>query len=383
MSPVFEQVLSAFPTIVAFDFLRYLAGAGLVALVLAMLGAAAARRRIQSRRPSGADIRRELLASAGTTLIFAVNGALIMLLALSGVASITEALPGPGLLLVEVAGLIVLHDAWFYWTHRTLHHRRLFAAHRLHHLSRTPSPWAAYAFAPAEAVVQAALLTLVVLVAPLHGLAIFLFLTQMILRNALGHAGHELMPPGFTRHWLGRWFTTTVHHDLHHSEGRHNFGLYFTWWDRLMGTEHPDYHARFAAAARPWGRVPAVAAGLAVMLMLASAAPGLAAPVEGLWVTPGFGSVVEVRSAGAELDARIRWLWAPGKGALGQPLFERFGQKDGQWQGRILNPEDGRTYHATLRPEGTEWMVVKGCVGPFCREQRWRRLAPLLQALPR
>jgi sterol desaturase/sphingolipid hydroxylase (fatty acid hydroxylase superfamily) len=41
-----------------------------------------------------------------------------------------------------------------------------------------------------------------------------------------------------------------VHHDLHHSEGRHNFGLYFTWWDRMMGTEHPDYHARFETVAQ-------------------------------------------------------------------------------------------------------------------------------------
>ncbi|MBA3838282.1 MAG: sterol desaturase family protein, partial [Zymomonas sp.] len=39
----------------------------------------------------------------------------------------------------------------------------------------------------------------------------------------------------------------TTHHDLHHTEGRYNFGLYFTWWDRLMGTEHPRYHERFEA----------------------------------------------------------------------------------------------------------------------------------------
>ena len=30
----------------------------------------------------------------------------------------------------------------------------------------------------------------------------------------------------------------------------YNFGLYFTWWDRWMGTENPNYHARFAASVR-------------------------------------------------------------------------------------------------------------------------------------
>ncbi len=44
------------------------------------------------------------------------------------------------------------------------------------------------------------------------------------------------------------WLTTTTHHDLHHGGERANYGLYFTWWDRWMGTESPHYHAAFARA---------------------------------------------------------------------------------------------------------------------------------------
>jgi len=36
-------------------------------------------------------------------------------------------------------------------------------------------------------------------------------------------------------------------HDLHHEHGRYNYGLYFRWWDKLMGTEHPDYRRKFEA----------------------------------------------------------------------------------------------------------------------------------------
>ena len=36
-------------------------------------------------------------------------------------------------------------------------------------------------------------------------------------------------------------------HDLHHAALRCNYDLYFTWWDRLMGTEHPHYRERFDA----------------------------------------------------------------------------------------------------------------------------------------
>jgi sterol desaturase/sphingolipid hydroxylase (fatty acid hydroxylase superfamily) len=48
--------------------------------------------------------------------------------------------------------------------------------------------------------------------------------------------------------WFG-WITGVTHHDLHHQDARWNFGLYFTWWDRWMGTEHPEYVQRFEAAA--------------------------------------------------------------------------------------------------------------------------------------
>ena len=70
---------------------------------------------------------------------------------------------------------------------------------------------------------------------PAHESALFLFLTRMILRNAIGHSGFELLP----RRWQRLPITSVTHHDLHHSTTRWNYGLYFTWWDRLMRTEHP------------------------------------------------------------------------------------------------------------------------------------------------
>ncbi len=150
------------------------------------------------------------------------------------------------------------HDAWFYWSHRLICHRRLFRrVHRLHHKSQNPSPWAAYAFDVGEAFLNAAYLPLVLTILPASHLAAFLFMAHMILRNAIGHCGYELFPARRDGRPLIDWLTTTTHHDLHHADLRWNFGLYFTFWDRLMGTEHPDYHARFAAAAT--GQAPRLA----------------------------------------------------------------------------------------------------------------------------
>jgi lathosterol oxidase len=56
-----------------------------------------------------------------------------------------------------------------------------------------------------------------------------------------GHAGVELIPRAWLAGWWGRWLTTTLHHEMHHAYANSNYGLYFVWWDRWCGTEHPGY----------------------------------------------------------------------------------------------------------------------------------------------
>jgi Delta7-sterol 5-desaturase len=40
---------------------------------------------------------------------------------------------------------------------------------------------------------------------------------------------------------------------LHHSSFHYNYGLYFTWWDYLMGTEHPAYREKLRGSSREAG----------------------------------------------------------------------------------------------------------------------------------
>lgn len=147
--------------------------------------------------------------------------------------------------------MIVAQDAYFYWTHRAMHDRRLFRIfHRRHHRSHNPSPFTAYSFDIAEAVVQAAFVPLWMLLVPTTWPVAGLFMLHQLFRNTLGHSGYELYPAGRKGKPLVGWVTTVTHHDLHHAQAGWNYGLWFTWWDRLLGTEHPEYLARFAAAKR-------------------------------------------------------------------------------------------------------------------------------------
>ena len=235
------------------ELARYLVAAGSVSLLLWLGSAWTLPRRIQARVADWSDRRREFVNSLITVTIFGLTGIFILLMVNAGVYRVSGAAPPLWLGLGEFAAVVVAHDTYFYWMHRGLHHRRMFRrAHLEHHRSYTPTPWAAYSFAPIEGMFEAAFMPLFLLLVPMHAGVIVAFVLHQILRNVLGHMGHELAWPGFTRsRWTG-WLTTTTHHDLHHSQGNHNYGLYFTWWDRWMGTEHPRYHEAFETAALPW-----------------------------------------------------------------------------------------------------------------------------------
>lgn len=244
-------------TILTVDLLRYALTAGTVWLLVGVL----LRRRLAGRRildaaPTPGQIRREIVYSLSTVVIFAANGMMLWLLANTGHVQIDDSVATRGWAWwwASLALIVVAHDTWFYWTHRLLHHRRWFReVHGRHHASLHPTPWATYAFHPVDALVQAAFLPLFLLVVPVHGGVIAVFLGHMIVRNAIGHCSHELFPWRWTpRGWL-RWITPVTHHHFHHARNRGNYGLYFTWWDRWCGTEDTEYlrhgDVRFAGVA--------------------------------------------------------------------------------------------------------------------------------------
>ena len=205
-------------------------------------------RKVVQREPLSADIRREMAYSAITLVVFGAVGALTVALTKAGYTQMYWRIGkyGWGWLIASVVIAIFVHDAWFYWTHRLMHHRRLFRwFHRAHHLSINPSPWAAYAFDPLEAVVQALIFPIAVTMMPMHPLAFFIFMTWQIVFNVVGHTGYEIWPRWLMDSWLGKFINTPTNHAMHHETFRGNYGLYFNLWDRLMGTNHARYEARF------------------------------------------------------------------------------------------------------------------------------------------
>ncbi|TRD12630.1 sterol desaturase family protein [Erythrobacter insulae] len=252
-----DRVGEHFLKVIWFDGGRYLIAAGVLTLFLLVFKTWATNRRIQrAKKASAADYRREVLSSGRTILVFAVTTLATLVGREMGV--INFHLDNPALLTIawQFALMVLVHDAYFYWLHRGMHSKALFkTTHMHHHKSRTPTPWTAYSFASTEAFLEAAYVPLFLLITSQLGMsyagyAILFFLWHQIIRNVMAHAGSELFPAGWVDHPLTSWISTTTHHDLHHSSG-HNYGFYFTWWDKMMGTEHPRYKEEFRKNAKP------------------------------------------------------------------------------------------------------------------------------------
>lgn len=200
-------------------------------------------RKIQKRMPTLSDYGRDVLYSLISVVIFASIAVFIFVVYKEHTNMYDDISEyGWGYYAFTFVWMFFLHDTYFYWIHRLMHHPRLFKTiHLIHHKSTNPSPWTAYAFHPVEAVLEEGIVVLIAFTLPVHTTAVGLFFLFQIVYNVYAHLGYELYPKKFHKHWLGKWINTSVAHNLHHKGFDGNYGIYTLIWDRWMGTLREDY----------------------------------------------------------------------------------------------------------------------------------------------
>ncbi len=197
-----------------------------------------------SRRPSARAIRQDIQLSVHSAAVFAVATAALLKLEHLGWTRLYSQPEQFGLWYLALSYLLVLilQDSFFYATHRLCHHPALYPwMHLGHHRSGQPTPWTSFAFDLPEAILQALFLVVLVVVVPLHLITLLAVLTTMTIWAIVTHLGLSHLPEWFPHHWLGRWLIGPAHHSLHHRHSDRHFGLYFTFWDRILATEDPSY----------------------------------------------------------------------------------------------------------------------------------------------
>ena len=212
-----------------------------------------ARKLSRKEWPKRAQVLREAIFSTSTQVVFiAVDIWIAFLVPASEKNSYTDIATHGWLYYAFVLFLVfVLHDAYFYWMHRLLHHPRLYdRVHKVHHESTDPTPYSAFHFHPLEALGEAGAAVAMLAIfttMPWHiSIPVAWGFGQLAL-NVVGHLGYEVYPSWWHKVPILKLKNTAMHHYLHHQMVRGNYGLYFRWWDKMCGTEFRDFEKRYDA----------------------------------------------------------------------------------------------------------------------------------------
>jgi sterol desaturase/sphingolipid hydroxylase (fatty acid hydroxylase superfamily) len=222
----------------------FLIAGGMYWLFYRALGEILTEKRLWRSPPSNRSIRREIGLSLVSGIVFSFFAALIMCSYQAGTTLLYTDLQRYGILYLGFSFItvLILQDAYFYLIHRTFHHPKIFKyCHQGHHRSADPTPWTSFALDVPEAALQALFLVGIVFILPLHFLTLITILMTMTVWTVFNHLGFEMFPPSFYRHWLGQWFIGSTHHSIHHRKYAVHYGLYFTIFDRLFGTQDASY----------------------------------------------------------------------------------------------------------------------------------------------
>lgn len=246
-----EQLTLAFFVLVGFIVVRYfLLVGGFWVYFYRWRPSSIARRLLYPKLPGAAAQWYEIRWSVLSSLIFGAVGVLIGVLWLKGWTRIYLRFDEYGLIYLFLSPLLLalLHDAYFYWTHRWLHIPAVFRRyHRVHHESLHPSPWASFSFHPVESVVNALALPLLVVLLPLHPLVLLFHLILMTVTAILNHLGYETLPRWTLKTGIARWWISGLHHAQHHRQFNTNYALFFSFWDHWAGTENKSFERELAA----------------------------------------------------------------------------------------------------------------------------------------
>jgi uncharacterized protein (DUF2147 family) len=135
---------------------------------------------------------------------------------------------------------------------------------------------------------------------------------------------------------------------------------------------------------------------IAAALLGAALAPAFAADLTGTWLTEEGKATVRVADCAGALCGTIVALKEPNDPQTGRPKIDKNNADAGKrsrpivgvqillglkpdgankWSGQIYNPEDGKTYTASVTQPAANTLKVQGCMlgGVICKTNTWTR----------
>lgn len=147
---------------------------------------------------------------------------------------------------LSIVVYMLIHETYYYFLHRWMHRPEIYRFfHKVHHDSVVTSPWTAFSFHPLESVLQALIIPVLLFFIPIHFGALVFLLLLMTVSATVNHLNIEIYPKWMASSGLGKWIIGATHHGHHHKFFNKNYGLYFTFYDRWLGTESEEFDEEF------------------------------------------------------------------------------------------------------------------------------------------
>lgn len=134
---------------------------------------------------------------------------------------------------------VMLFDTWFYWVHRLAHVGPFKKWHVLHHQSVAPTVWSNYSDTHFDAFSQQSFFLFMPLIVPFPPAIFIAHRVFDHFNGMIGHSGFEFAAGPSSRYPSP--VVCVTFHDMHHSTYNYNYANHFSFWDRVMGTIHPEY----------------------------------------------------------------------------------------------------------------------------------------------
>lgn len=140
-------------------------------------------------------------------------------------------------IILDTLLLIVLMDFFMFCFHYLAHTLKWFhPIHKLHHTHIETNVYSLFVLHPIETLGFGFIWLILISIFQLNYISLTIYLFLNLLYGIFGHLEKNIFPAFWYKNHFTKWISTTKFHSDHHKNQSHNFGFYFTFWDKIFKT---------------------------------------------------------------------------------------------------------------------------------------------------
>jgi sterol desaturase/sphingolipid hydroxylase (fatty acid hydroxylase superfamily) len=144
-------------------------------------------------------------------------------------------------IMVDLFLITIVMDLLMFVFHYFIHKIDwLFVIHKKHHSHIHTNVYSLYVLHPIEVIGFGSLWLITIWSMNFNFYSVVIYLFLNLTYGVLGHMKRDVFPNFWTNNFLTKWISTTRFHNQHHLHLDHNYGFYFTFWDKIFKTYIDD-----------------------------------------------------------------------------------------------------------------------------------------------